>query len=240
MDIDNHQPDRFAARHTLHGQLVDALGRDIVSGHYPAGGTIDLAALQAERNVSKTALREALRVLGAKGLVDARQKRGTIVPPRSAWDLLDPDVLGWQVDAGAGTATLDALAEVRAIVEPAAARLAAERRSEQDVGALEAALDAMVEAAGDPPAHAAADVAFHRILLAASGNELLGRIGAVFEAVLRARDEVVHGAERDDFRAPHAAVLEAVREQRPNEAEAAMLRLVAQSRSDAHGAVAAR
>lgn len=240
MDIDTHA-DGFAARRTLHGQLVDALGRDIVSGHYPAGGTIDVAAVQAERNVSKTALREALRVLGAKGLVDARQKRGTIVPPRSSWDLLDPDVLRWQVDAGGGTATLDALAEVRAIVEPAAARLAAQRRSEEDLRALEAALDDMVEAAGDPHAHAVADVAFHRILLAASGNELLGSIGAVFEAVLRARDELVHGAaRRDDFLAPHAAVLDAVRDRRPEEAEAAMLCLLAQSHSDAIGAVVAR
>jgi DNA-binding FadR family transcriptional regulator len=223
---------------SLHGQLVDALGRDIVTGHYPAGGTIDVAALQAQQNVSKTALREALRVLGAKGLVDARQKRGTIVPPRSSWDLLDPDVLRWQVDAGAGAATLDALAEVRSIVEPAAARLAAERRSDEELAALEAALDGMVSAAGDPEAHAAADVTFHRILLAASGNELLGRIGAVFEAVLRVRDELVHAAHhRDDFREPHAAVLEAVRARRPDDAEAAMLRLLAQSSSDARGAV---
>jgi GntR family transcriptional regulator, galactonate operon transcriptional repressor len=238
MRIDIDAPAGFSVPRSLHGQLVDAVGRDIVRGHYPAGETIDLAALQAEQNVSKTALREALRVLGAKGLVDARQKRGTIVPPRSDWDLLDPDVLRWQVDAGAGAATLDALAEVRAIVEPAAARLAAERRSEADLEALGAALATMVDAAGDAAAHAAADVTFHRVLVAASGNELLARIGAVFESVLRARDELVHGAEvRDDFRAPHEAVLEAVRERRPADAEAAMLALLAQSSSDARGAV---
>lgn len=227
---DIHERDH--ARST-HRRLVDRLGRDIVGGHYAAGETIDLSALQAEYEVSKTALREALRVLGAKGLVDARQKRGTIVPPRSAWDLLDPDVLRWQVDGGGAAATLEALAEVRAIVEPPGARLAADRRTDADIEALESALQAMVDA-GDPPAHAAADVAFHRILLAASGNEMLARIGAVFEAVLHARDELVHrSAARDDFLAPHAAVLEAVRARRPAHAEAAMLELLAQSSSDA-------
>jgi DNA-binding FadR family transcriptional regulator len=218
----------------VHGRLVDTLGRGIVGGDYEAGETLDLEALQAQHEVSKTALREALRVLGAKGLVEPRQKRGTIVPPQSAWNLLDPDVLRWQVDGQAGPEMLDALAEVRLIAEPPAARLAALRRSDADLAALSGALEAMVHAADRPWEHAAADVAFHRALLTASGNELLARIGAVFEALLRARDELVHAAaSRDDFRAPHAAVLDAIRERRPEQAHAAMLDLLAQSRSDA-------
>lgn len=128
---------------------------------------------------------------------------------------------------------LEALAEVRAIVEPPAARLAAERRTEADLAALEAALAAMIGSVDDPAAHAAADVAFHRALLAASGNDLLGRIGLVFATVLRARDELVHRTHREDFKAPHEAVLEAIRERRPDDAYAAMLELQAKARSDA-------
>lgn len=226
--------DGFYAPRGLHGRLVDSLGREIVNGDHAAGEPLDVSALQVEYAVSKTALREALRVLGAKGLVEARQKRGTIVPPRTAWNLLDPDVLRWQVDSRAGPEMLEALAEVRAIVEPPAARLAAQRRSDADLEALESALAAMIDATDEPAAHAVADVAFHRILLSASGNDLLARIGAVFEAVLRARDELVHrAAHRDDFAAPHAAVLEAVHERRPEQAHAAMLDLLAQSRFDA-------
>jgi GntR family galactonate operon transcriptional repressor len=225
----------FYPRRGLHGQLVDSLGREIVTGRLAPGDTLDVAALQAEREVSKTALREALRVLGGKGLVEARQKRGTVVRPASAWNLLDPDVLRWQLGGQAGPGILEALAEIRAIVEPPAARLAAERRTDADLAALEAALAAMIDSADDPAAHAAADVAFHRALLAASGNDLLGRIGLMFAAVLRARDELVHRTpgHREDFKAPHEAVLEAIRERRPDDAYAAMLELQAKARSDA-------
>ena len=223
----------FYPRRGLHGQLVDSLGREIVTGHYAAGETIDVNALQAEREVSKTALREALRVLAGKGLVEARQKRGTIVRPEATWNLLDPDVLRWQFGE-AGRQMLEALTEVRAIVEPPAARLAAERRTDADVEALEQALERMVETAEDPSAHAAADVRFHRVLLAASGNDLLARIGAVFDAVLRARDELVHreGRHLDDFRGPHEAVLGAIRDQDAERAHEAMRELIAKSQSD--------
>lgn len=223
----------FYPRRGLHGQLVDSIGRQIITGHFVAGDTLDLNALQANHEVSKTALREALRVLAGKGLVDARQKRGTIVRPADTWNLLDPDVLRWQFGA-AGPEMLEALVEVRAIVEPPAARLAAERRSDADVEALELALEQMVETAEDPAAHAAADVSFHRALLAASGNDLLARIGAVFDAVLRARDELVHrqGRHLDDFRPSHEAVLAAVRDGDPERAHDAMHELIAKSQTD--------
>lgn len=227
----------YYPRRGLHGQLVDSLGREIVTGTYAPGDPLDVSALQVDHEVSKTALREALRVLGAKGLVDARQKRGTIVSPAGAWNLLDPDVLRWQAGMHTGAVMLEALAEVRAIVEPPAARLAAARRTEADLAALERALAAMVGSAADPVAHAAVDVAFHRALLTASGNDLLGRIGAVFEAVLRARDELVHRVgHREDFQAPHEAVLAAIREQRPERAHDAMDALLAKARSDARAA----
>ncbi len=80
----------------VHGQTVDTIARRVLSGELPEGATLDLTAMQAELGVSLTALRESLKVLTAKGLVDARQKRGTFVRPRSDWNLLDPDVLRWQ------------------------------------------------------------------------------------------------------------------------------------------------
>ncbi|MFG2261323.1 FadR/GntR family transcriptional regulator, partial [Streptomyces mirabilis] len=136
------------ARRGVHGQTVEALARRILGGRIPEGATLDLVALQSELDVSLTALRESLKVLAAKGMVDARQKRGTFVRARADWNLLDADVLRWQFE-GAGEATdadrtlLRNLAEVRAIVEPAAVRLAAERRTDADLDALEAALVAM-------------------------------------------------------------------------------------------------
>lgn len=229
----NGDASRFYPRRGIHGELVDSIGREIVSGRFEAGTVLDIAALQVDRDVSQTALREALRVLAGKGLVEARQKRGTIVRSRSGWNLLDPDILRWQVAANIGPDIFEALAEVRAIVEPATARLAAERRTDDDVAALESALGHMVETIEDPGAHAEADVAFHRALAVASGNDLLARIGGVFEALLRARDELVHRDVRREFEAPHAAVLDAVREGDAERAESAMRDLLSIARRDA-------
>jgi DNA-binding FadR family transcriptional regulator len=139
----------------LHAQTVETLGSRIVRGYYEPGQALSPDQLESEFGISKTVLREAFRVLAAKGLVDARQKRGTVVRARAAWSLLDADLLRWQ--GGQPDAAFFAnLAEVRSIVEPAGARLAAERRTEEDLADLRAALDQMAKAGTDAPAVVAA------------------------------------------------------------------------------------
>jgi DNA-binding FadR family transcriptional regulator len=108
----------------LHGQIVHAIGRQILSGKIRPG---DLLPAQAGLPASRTVLREAIKVLAAKGLVESRQKTGTRVRPRHAWHLLDPDVMAWQQDGSPRVAFLQKLTEVRLIVEPAAAERAAQR-----------------------------------------------------------------------------------------------------------------
>src|SRR3546814_8055141 len=93
--------------------------------------------------ISRSALREAFRTLSAKGLVDSRPKAGTRVSPRRQWSLLDPDLLAWQFEAEPSLKFLHDLFELRMIVEPSAAELAAERRTEDQVQAMRSALDAM-------------------------------------------------------------------------------------------------
>ncbi|MFD0786891.1 FadR/GntR family transcriptional regulator, partial [Micromonospora azadirachtae] len=117
----------------VHGQTVEVIARRILTGEIAEGATLNLGALQEELDVSLTALREALKVLTAKGIVDARQKRGTFVRPRADWNLLDGDVIRWQLADGADPLLIDQLQEVRSIIEPAAARLAASRASVEDV-----------------------------------------------------------------------------------------------------------
>ncbi|MFD7388329.1 FadR/GntR family transcriptional regulator [Streptomyces sp. NPDC059852] len=226
------------ARRGVHGQTVEALARRILGGRIPEGATLDLVALQSELDVSLTALRESLKVLAAKGMVDARQKRGTFVRARSDWNLLDADVLRWQFE-GAGEATdadrtlLRDLAEVRVIVEPAAVRLAAERRTDADLHALEAALDAMGEDGAGPGHAVEADLAFHRALLAATHNELLERMEMVIEPGLAHRDRIVHSHPHSEDPVPaHRAVLDAVRERDPAAAETAMRALLVQAGRD--------
>ncbi|MFJ1910598.1 FadR/GntR family transcriptional regulator [Streptomyces sp. NPDC088147] len=225
------------ARRGVHGQTVETLARRVLSGEIPEGATLDLVSLQGELDVSLTALRESLKVLAAKGMVDARQKRGTFVRPRSDWNLLDADVLRWQFAGSAGTGTdlalLRNLGEVRGIIEPAAVRLAAERRTDADLDALEAALTAMGEDEGGAAHAVEADLAFHRALLAATHNELLERMEMVIESGLAHRDEIVHSTLHGENPVPsHRAVLDAVRDQDPETAERAMRALLDQAVRD--------
>ncbi|MFE9425755.1 FadR/GntR family transcriptional regulator [Kitasatospora sp. NPDC006697] len=219
----------------LHGQAVEIIGERIISGAYPEGASLYPEQIEQELGVSKTVVREALRVLAAKGLIESRQKRGTYVRPRADWSLLDSDLLRWQGRGVPEEGFLENLDEVRSIVEPAGARLAAQRRDAHDLAALDAALDAMAAAGADADAMVEADLLFHRALLAAAHNELLTRMEVVIEAGLRVRDHLVHGADNPADAVPiHRAVLDAVRAQDPEAAEQAVQTLLAQATADLH------
>lgn len=102
----------------IHGQVVEALGYRIVSGRIAQGDTIDVRSVAEEMDISLTVMRESLKVLAGKGLIDSRQKRGTFVQPDREWNFLDADVIRWRVAGGHGAKLLGDLAEVRAIIEP--------------------------------------------------------------------------------------------------------------------------
>jgi len=216
----------------LHGQTVEMIGRRILSGKIAEGETIDLPALEAELDVSLTVVREALRVLGAKGLVDARQKRGTFVRPREYWHLLDADIIRWRFADRVDPAFLDNLAEVRSIIEPAGARLAATRHTPEDLETLRAALRDTADAT-DPADAVAADLRFHKALLTATHNELLERMEVVMATGLAERDRLVHGVEHADDPVPaHTKILDAVAAADPAAAESAMRKLLDKARED--------
>ena len=216
----------------LHGQTVETIGSRIVRGQYAPGTFLSPEGLEDEFGISKTVLREALRVLAAKGLVDSRQKRGTIVRPRAAWSLLDADLLRWQ-GGQPDSAFFANLAEVRGIVEPAGARLAAARRTDADLEALRQALQKMADAGSDAAAVVEADLTFHKALLDAAHNELLSRMEVVIDAGLRARDAIVHSGEHWPDSVPvHRAILDAIEGRDGSGAEAAVQRLLEQASVD--------
>ena len=216
----------------VHGQTVQALAMRILSGEIPEGATLDLVALREELDVSLTALREALKVLSAKGIIGARQKRGTFVQERTAWNLLDGDVMRWQSAGPPDLELLEYLTEVRTIVEPAAARLAADRASEEDLAALDKALSQMAAADGSADA-VEADLDFHRALLAATHNPLLVEMERVIANGLAQRDKVVHNADPADDPVPsHRTVFEAIRDNNADGAERAMRALVDKATQD--------
>jgi len=223
------------SRRGLHGHVVDSMGRRIVEGEFPPGAVVDLELLEQQMSVSRTVMREAVKVLTTKGLLDARPRFGTFVRDRRDWNLLDADVMAWRGGGDPDHRLLSDLEEVRRIVEPWGARLAAERRTPDDVTALRGALARMEksERGGDIEEHIAADVAFHRAVLAASQNELLERLEVVLEPALRTRDALAfvhtHG---DAFLHSHAAVAEAIAAGDPDLAQASMASLLEAAAAD--------
>jgi DNA-binding FadR family transcriptional regulator len=177
-----HQTRTYGAR-GVHGRVVEHIGNRIVRGELVEGEMLPKEAeLMADLQTSRTTIREAIKVLAAKGLVETRQKRGTLVRPKSDWNLLDPDVLAWLVAGDPDPEITRLMIELRRLIEPGAARMAAARHDKAQLKALAAALDDMRTT--DVGCYYAADQAFHRALFAATGNPFIDRLGSIVDAVL--------------------------------------------------------
>jgi DNA-binding FadR family transcriptional regulator len=219
----------------LQGNMTASLARRLLSGEICAGETLDPELLAEEFGVSRTVVRESVRALSAKGMLDARPNRGTFVRPRLSWNLLDPELLRWHAEAAPPIELFRQLAEVRVIVEPDAARLAAKNRSDAQLSAIADALSAMqvIDAARKPEEATRADLAFHAAVLQATGNELLQQIEAVVEVTLSLRDRFVHS--RPGWRDPvpvHREVYEAIAAGDQEAAATAAMKLLEQSFAD--------
>src|SRR5712692_6133551 len=224
---------------SLHGRIVHAIGRRIVRGDLRPG---DLLPAEPELRASRTVVREAVKVLAAKGLVESRPKTGTRVRPRDAWNLLDPDVLAWQQDDtadGVNDTLLRKLTEVRRIIEPAAAELAAARAESPEIAALEEAFLLMEQTAQrrggvDVEAFVEADMRFHLVILQACRNDLLEQMSrAVYSALLVSFRSTSQLPGRAKAALPkHRAILDAIRARDPRGAGAAMRHLVQSTARD--------
>ncbi|TYC81040.1 FadR/GntR family transcriptional regulator [Novosphingobium sp. BW1] len=169
----------------LHGAIAHRLGTDILSGKYAPGEVLSgEVAFAEELKVSRSAYREAIQVLTAKGLVASRPKAGTRVLPRERWNLLDPDVLGWAFAGKPDIEFVRSLFELRAIVEPAAARFAARRRDKDDLKTMKDALAAMRRHTLTTDAGRAADRDFHNAILTATRNDALMVLSASIGAAV--------------------------------------------------------
>ena len=169
----------------LHGAIAHKLGVAILSGEYVPGDTLSgEVAFSEALDVSRSAYREAVQVLSAKGLVESRPKTGTRVLPRNRWNLLDPDVLAWAFSGEPDIQFVRSLFELRAIVEPAAARLAAERRDKAELKAMKEALAAMRRHTLATEAGRAADRDFHDTILRATRNDALVVLSASIGAAV--------------------------------------------------------
>jgi len=213
----------------LRGAVAHYLGTAIVSGEIAPGETLSgEIANAAALDVSRSAYREAVQVLTAKGLVESRPKAGTRVLPRNRWHILDPMVLAWAFSAEPDAGLVRDLFELRAVVEPAAARFAAERRDKNDIKAMKDALAGMRRHTLATEAGRAADRAFHDALLRASHNDAMIALSASISAAVSWTTEFKQRSRalpRDPV-PDHARVCDAIVAGDPDAASAAMRALV--------------
>jgi DNA-binding FadR family transcriptional regulator len=169
----------------LRGAIAHKLGVAILSGEFAPGQTLSSEVVFAESlDVSRSAYREGIQVLIAKGLVESRPKAGTRVLPRERWNLLDPDVLAWAFAGEPDPQLVRSLFELRAIIEPAAAGLAATNRDRTDLKQMKEALAAMRRHSLATDLGRAADRQFHDAILRATRNDALGVLSASIGAAV--------------------------------------------------------
>lgn len=165
--------------------LLDHLGQSIVWGELAPGDPLPNADdWSAAHGVSRTVLREVIKVLAGKGMVEARPKIGTRIRERSDWNFLDPDVLAWRYGATTDFEDARSLFELRRAIEPMAGSLAAQRADKADVAKLNALYEKMELSVDDNERFAKADLDFHQAIMRMTGNELFGSLAALTETAM--------------------------------------------------------
>lgn len=219
----------------LHGTIARDIGIAIMSGRYKPGDLLTGEIASSEiLEVSRTAYREAIRILAAKELVVSKPKVGTKVNAKSNWHILDPDVLAWAFEAGPDLDMLNSLFELRDVVELAAAGFAALRRSDAQLKTMRQAVEGMKRHTLATEAGRQADIDFHETLLQATGNPFIISMVDGFSAAIitttmfKQRD---HPLRRDPI-PDHLHVLEAIANKNSPKAQAAMRELIQLARLD--------
>ena len=218
------------------GKIAAEIGCKIVSGRLKPGCLLD-GEIEAsgDRNVSRSAYREAIRILVAKGLVQSRPKIGTRVTEPSQWHLLDPDVLNWIFVRAPPRGLLVSLFELRKLVEPEAAALAAGRRSLEQLNRMGAALEVMAHETLHTERGRSADQDFHAILLAASANPFLVSLSSSVTAAVTWSTMFKERTQRlrRDAVPDHIKIYEAIAARDPAAARSAMVELIDLAFTDA-------
>ncbi|MEU0674152.1 FadR/GntR family transcriptional regulator [Streptomyces sp. NPDC006172] len=200
----------------LHGRVLDALGPAITAGDYPPGSVLRTDELAQRFDVSRSVMREAVRVLESMHLVESRRRVGVTVRPKAEWNVYDPQVIRWRLAGADRPHQLRSLTVLRSAIEPVAAGLAARHATAEQCAELtECALGMVANSRGHRlEGYLFHDVAFHRVILTASGNEMFARLGDVVAEVLtgRTQHEVMFHDPDPAAVTLHVRLAEAVRE----------------------------
>lgn len=216
--------------------VAERLGRRIVTGDLTPGTTLpNLEQLAEQFSISRLSMREAIKLLVGKGLVSSTPRRGTVVRPRNEWSRLDADVLIWQIGEIPNAAFIRNLFELRRMIEPEAAALAAKRASGEALAEIERAFGQMAASEARAPESIKADVAFHLAILKATGNEFIAALSPAIETSLMLAFTIQRDAwpDPENFVPSHGAIIDAIQRGDTEAARKAVHTLLARAEADA-------
>ena len=218
-------------------RLVEDFGKQIAQGIYPPGQPLPSEAELCERfSVSRNVMREVIKVLATKRLIDAQPHRGLSVMPRDQWNYLDADVLSWTLEKEEAPELIRSLLDVRSLIEPTISRWAAERATAVDLVAIEAGFNAMNENRHDPHAFHEADITFHKAILAATHNVVIQQLSDAISALQRTifgKTFLTEAHHMDLTIREHRALFDAIWRKEPELAEQASYTMVSRTENRA-------
>lgn len=216
---------------TITADIANLLGRDIISGRFAQGETLpNEAEFSSNFAVSRSAVREAVKMLAAKGLVQSRPRRGTQVLQAKSWNFFDREVLSWLRDSCPQPTVIIELLELRLGIEPQAAALAALKGTAEQITAVRTAYEEMCAAAKGNADPAQADCAFHQAIIVATDNRFFQPFGSLIRTALSVTAPITnalfgHSVGNLD---EHRSVLLALQSRAPQEARARMFEMLSE------------
>lgn len=218
----------FDKVYNLSQRMTQELGRAIVCGEYSRDESLPTEAeLCAQFGVSRSAVREAVKMLSAKGLISSRPRQGIRILPEEDWNIFDPDLLKWTLESKPTLKVLQEFLQLRVAIEPEVAALAAKYGSEEQIAAIEKSLNQMATAT-TPEQALEADIAFHVSILYASRNRFYIRLRDFIQTALRVSINYTNPikANPESVVEEHGKVLIAIKNRNPERAKRAMLFLI--------------
>lgn len=214
----------------LHARVLDLLGLAICSGQLASGSVVRIEEFEERYKVSRSVVREAIRVLASMGMVASRRRVGVQVLPASEWNLYDPQVIRWRLASPGRISQLRSLTELRTAVEPEAARLAALRAPLSNASELMGLAGKLWEAgkSDDPNDFLIVDIEFHRLVLSSSGNEMFAKLNTLVAEVLTGRTNygLMPSHPHNEALQLHVDVASAIQRGNPDDAHDAMLNIM--------------